>query len=79
VVIIPVVKALGGIVLSVQRGIGIASNRIEVTNVPVVLAGLVRYPYFLSEWARLAKLSLSPFLLGVVTGERSRTFLAPCG
>jgi hypothetical protein len=43
VVIVPIVIALGGIVLSVRRGTGMASDQIKVTVVPSVLAGLVRH------------------------------------
>ena len=42
VVMVPVVTALGGVVLSELHGAGMASDRTEVTVVPLVLAG--------SEW-----------------------------
>jgi hypothetical protein len=38
-----VVTTLGGIVLSVQRGTRMASDRTEVAAVPSVLAGSVRH------------------------------------
>ena len=43
-VIVPVVTALGNIVLSVRHGIGVASYRIVVTTVPLVLAGRCSMP-----------------------------------
>jgi hypothetical protein len=39
VVFVPVVNALGGVVLSALRGAWMASDRTEVTAVPSVLAG----------------------------------------
>jgi hypothetical protein len=45
VVIIPIITALGGIVLSMRRGKGMASDQTEVTAVSSVLMGLVRRAY----------------------------------
>ena len=41
-VIVPAVTALDGVVLSELRGAGVASDRTDVTVVPLVLAGSVR-------------------------------------
>jgi len=45
VVIVLVITALGGVVLSELHGIGMASNQTEVTAVPSVLAGLEWHAY----------------------------------
>jgi hypothetical protein len=64
--IVSVVTALGGIVVSVRCGTGMASDRTEGTP-----CGVSEACSFLSEQARLAVLNLSPLLSGVGMEERS--------
>jgi hypothetical protein len=62
---------LGGVVLSTSRGAGMASDQVEGTVVPSVLAGSMRRACSLSQQACLPESDLSPFLPRVGTEERS--------